>query len=35
VLHRWQEGRLVAHVAVLGDWPGPYLFFDENGRQID
>ena len=35
MLHRWQEGRLVSHVAVLGDWPGPFPFFDAAGNLID
>ncbi len=35
MLHRWCDGHLVSHLAVLGDWPGPYPFFDDNGRLID
>jgi Icc protein len=23
-LHSWQDGALVSHTAVFGDWPGPY-----------
>ena len=23
-LHLWQDGALVTHTAVIGDWPGPY-----------
>jgi Icc protein len=34
-LHRWQDRELVSHVAVLGDWPGPYPFFDPSGALID
>ena len=26
MLHRWHDGQLVSHVAVLGDWPGPFPF---------
>lgn len=35
MLHRWRDGRLASHVAVLGDWPGPYPFFDADGKLID
>lgn len=35
MLHRWQDRELVSHVAVLGDWPGPYPFFDPTGALID
>ena len=35
MLHRWDNGRLVSHVAVLGDWPGPFPFFDADGKLID
>lgn len=35
MLHRWQDGQLVSHVAVLGSWPGPFPFYDANGQLID
>lgn len=35
MLHKWDGDRLVSHVAVIGDWPGPFPFFDANGRLID
>lgn len=35
MLHRWQDGRLTSLTAVLGDWPGPFPFFDANGQLID
>jgi Icc protein len=35
MLHRWQDRDLVSHVAVLGDWPGPFPFFDPGGSLID
>jgi 3',5'-cyclic-AMP phosphodiesterase len=35
MLHRWKEHQLVSHVAVLGDWPGPFPFFDAGGKLID
>jgi 3',5'-cyclic AMP phosphodiesterase CpdA len=35
MLHRWQDRQLVSHTAVLGDWPGPFPFFDENRNLID
>lgn len=34
MLHRWQDQRLVSHVAVVGDWPGPYPFFHADGRLL-
>ena len=35
MLHRWQDRQLVSHTAVLGDWPGPFPFFDASGKLID
>jgi 3',5'-cyclic AMP phosphodiesterase CpdA len=35
MLHRWQDGQLVSHTAVLGNWPGPFPFFDASGKLID
>lgn len=35
MLHRWQEGALVSHVAPIGDYPGPYPFFAPDGHLID
>ena len=35
LLHRWSEGSLVSHAAVIGDWPGPFPFFDAAGNLID
>ena len=35
MLHRWHDGQLVSHVAVIGDWPGPFPFFDAQGNLID
>ena len=35
MLHRWHDGQLTTHTAVLGDWPGPFPFFDASGRLID
>lgn len=35
MLHRWQDNRIVSHVVLLGDWSGPFPFFDECGRLID
>jgi Icc protein len=34
MLHRWHDHQLVSHVAVLGDWPGPFPFFDQTGKLI-
>ena len=35
MLHRWANNQLVSHVAVLGDWPGPFPFHDADGKLID
>jgi 3',5'-cyclic AMP phosphodiesterase CpdA len=35
LLHRWQEGELVSHVAAIGEYEGPYPFFDADGSLID
>lgn len=35
-LHHWIVGAgLVTHTVQIGDWPGPFPFFDENGLLID
>jgi Icc protein len=34
MLHRWQDRQLVSYAAVLGDFPGPYPFFDAAGRLL-
>ncbi len=35
MLHRWADGVLVSHVALVEQYEGPYPFFDENGNLID
>jgi 3',5'-cyclic-AMP phosphodiesterase len=35
MLHRWRDGALVSHVALVQEYDGPYPFFDEHGRLID
>jgi Icc protein len=35
MLHRWQHRQLVSYAAVLGDWPGPFPFFDAAGKLVD
>lgn len=34
-LHHWQAGCLVTHLSFVGEFEGPYPFFDEHGRLID
>lgn len=34
MLHRWADDMLVSHVANIGDFAGPFPFFDENGALI-
>lgn len=35
MLHWWNEGKLVTHTAVIGDYEGPYPFFGTDGKLID
>lgn len=35
MLHRWRDGLLVSHMAAIGDYPGPFPFFDADGNLID
>jgi 3',5'-cyclic AMP phosphodiesterase CpdA len=35
LLHWWNSGRLVSHAAVIGEYAGPYPFFDAAGNLID
>lgn len=35
MLHWWNEGRMVSHSVAIGDYDGPYPFFDGDGRLID
>lgn len=35
LLHRFDDGQFVSLAAVLGEWPGPFPFFDADGRLID
>lgn len=35
MLHCWADGRIVSHGAVVGDYDGPYPFFDADGLLID
>ncbi len=35
MLHWWHDNRLVTHTAWIGDYDGPYPFFDRDGKLID
>lgn len=35
MLHWWNDGRLISHTAFIGDYDGPYPFFDASGKLID
>lgn len=35
MLHWWNDGQLVTHTAVIGDYEGPFPFFDADGKLID
>lgn len=35
MLHRWQGDQLVSHVVAIGDYAGPYPFFEPDGQLID
>jgi 3',5'-cyclic AMP phosphodiesterase CpdA len=35
LLHRWQDGELVSHLAMIGEYEGPFPFFDSAGNLLD
>lgn len=35
LLHWWNNGRVVSHAVTIGDYDGPYPFFDAQGRLIE
>lgn len=35
MLHNWSNGSLVSHTAAIGNYDGPFPFFDADGRLID
>lgn len=35
MLHGWSGSGFVTHTAAIGDYPGPYPFFDPSGQLID
>ncbi len=35
LLHWWNDGRIVSHAVTIGDYDGPYPFFDAQGRLIE
>lgn len=35
LLHRWNGRELVTHHALIGTFPGPFPFYDDNGALID
>lgn len=35
LLHRWHDGRIVSHSAVIGNYAGPFPFYDPDGALID
>lgn len=35
MLHLWQHGALASHVACVGDYAGPFPFYEDNGQLID
>ncbi len=34
-LHYWQDSRLISHLSFIGEFIGPYPFFDADGNLID
>jgi 3',5'-cyclic AMP phosphodiesterase CpdA len=34
MLHRWADGALVSHIACIGDYPGPFPFYEPDGQLI-
>jgi 3',5'-cyclic-AMP phosphodiesterase len=35
MLHRWQDGQFLSHAVVVGDFAGPFPFYDANGHLLD
>lgn len=35
LLHRWKDGQLLSHAVVLGEFEGPYPFYDAHGKLLD
>ena len=35
MLHWWNEGSFISHAVVIGDYDGPYPFFNPDGQLID
>lgn len=35
MLHRWQDGALVSHVACVGAYAGPFPFYGDGGQSIE
>ena len=34
-LHRWHGDSLVTHLSFVGEFEGPFPFYDEHGKLID
>lgn len=34
-LHQWWDGALITHLSFVGEFEGPYPFYDEHGQLID
>lgn len=35
MLHRWKDGQFLSHAVVIGEFDGPYPFYDASGKLID
>ena len=35
MLHLWQDGTLASHVACVGEYAGPFPFYEDDGQLID
>jgi Icc protein len=35
MLHRWKDGQLLSHAVPIGDFDGPFPFYDEHGSLLD
>ena len=34
-LYEWRDDSLIAHLSFIGNFDGPYPFYDEHGNLID
>lgn len=35
MMHRWKDGQLLSHCVLIDQYPGPYPFYDAQGKLLD